>query len=62
MLSLGAALATHSQVAVKLGDVYEGIEEEDLDRTTWLKNSAKNRAENIMIVDMVRNDLGRVYW
>lgn len=35
-------------------------EEEDLDQTTWLKNSAKNRAENIMIVDMVRNDLGRI--
>jgi len=25
-----------------------------------LKNSAKNRAENIMIVDMIRNDIGRI--
>ena len=31
---------------------------EDREQSEWLKSSAKNRAENVMIVDMVRNDLG----
>ncbi len=34
--------------------------EEDSLQAEWLKHSEKNRAENLMIVDMVRNDLGRI--
>jgi para-aminobenzoate synthetase/4-amino-4-deoxychorismate lyase len=33
---------------------------DDRRRRDWLQTSAKNRAENVMIVDMVRNDLGRI--
>ncbi len=34
--------------------------EEDQKLVESLRESAKNRAENVMIVDMIRNDLGRV--
>jgi para-aminobenzoate synthetase / 4-amino-4-deoxychorismate lyase len=34
--------------------------EEDEQQREWLLSSEKNRAENIMIVDMIRNDMGRV--
>ena len=33
---------------------------EDQEQSEWLRHSAKNRAENVMIVDMIRNDLGRI--
>ena len=33
---------------------------EDEAQANWLHHSEKNRAENVMIVDMIRNDLGRV--
>jgi para-aminobenzoate synthetase/4-amino-4-deoxychorismate lyase len=33
---------------------------EDLELQQWLHHSKKNRAENVMIVDMIRNDAGRI--
>ncbi len=34
--------------------------EEDKEKKNWLLRSDKNRAENVMIVDMIRNDVSRV--
>jgi len=43
------------------GTVPRGLTQaEDLANGDWLTHSDKNRAENLMIVDMVRNDLGRI--
>jgi para-aminobenzoate synthetase/4-amino-4-deoxychorismate lyase len=33
---------------------------EDGEHARWLQGSEKNRAENLMIVDMIRNDVGRI--
>ena len=33
---------------------------EDREIAEWLANDSKNRAENVMIVDLIRNDLGRL--
>jgi para-aminobenzoate synthetase/4-amino-4-deoxychorismate lyase len=43
------------------GTVKRGLTNlEDEQRSAWLHHSEKNRAENVMIVDMIRNDLGMV--
>jgi para-aminobenzoate synthetase / 4-amino-4-deoxychorismate lyase len=34
--------------------------QEDLEQARWLRNSEKDQAENVMIVDMVRNDIGKI--
>lgn len=43
------------------GTVKRGADEkEDLANIEFLKNDIKNRAENVMIVDLLRNDLGKI--
>ncbi|KXT76395.1 aminodeoxychorismate synthase component I [Streptococcus sp. DD12] len=43
------------------GTIARGIsDEDDLSRAEWLAQDAKNRAENMMIVDLLRNDMNRI--
>lgn len=42
------------------GTLARGLTGSDRHLATALRNSEKNQAENLMIVDMIRNDLGRI--
>jgi len=53
--------AGHIAVKPMKGTIKRGINNaDDLCKSDELYNSVKNRAENVMIVDLLRNDLGRI--
>jgi para-aminobenzoate synthetase/4-amino-4-deoxychorismate lyase len=53
---------THGRLLAKpmKGTLEADADHHDTDRATALATSTKNRAENLMIVDLLRNDLGRI--
>lgn len=52
---------THITCRPMKGTASRGLTSEaDKAQACWLQHSEKNRAENVMIVDMLRNDLGRI--
>ncbi len=53
--------AEHVVVKPMKGTIQRGINNaDDIRKAEELRNSIKNRAENVMIVDLLRNDLGRI--
>ena len=43
------------------GTTRRGVtDQEDLEQASWLKQDPKNRSENMMIVDLLRNDMNRI--
>ena len=53
---------THGRLLAKpmKGTLEADADDHEADRATALAASTKNRAENLMIVDLLRNDLGRI--
>ncbi|WP_420642002.1 aminodeoxychorismate synthase component I [Candidatus Leptofilum sp.] len=52
---------THLHAKPMKGTAVRGLTlAQDKANMAWLAQSEKNRAENVMIVDMIRNDMGRV--